>query len=350
MANGQLHPAGNVLPTEQSKSKDPWKRNAVLYEYAKESKPVIKPIPIANWSGKLHEEGPSKVEKLQLQDDMGIEYPATCPNCLANFVRVVAGESFKTEARATSQAFYIIRGSGKSETAFGTVDWQQGDVFIVPGDKPVTHHADKDATEHGGAALYWVHDEPLLKYLGVAPVENRFEPAHWTRQTLEDTVKKLKADPESAKKNRIGVLLGTEQTQSTKTLTHVLWALFNVIPARSVQKPHRHTATALDLAVYAPEGTYTMMARELDADANLVDPVKVPWKTGGVFVTPPGWWHSHHNDSNEDGWVLPMQDAGLFTYQRTLDIRFSPDEVEKIRRHLETGASFEGTEVKLTKD
>ena len=29
--------------------------------------------------------------------------------------------------------------------------------------------------------------------------------------------------------------------------------------------------------------------------------------TGGTFVTPPGWWHSHHNDSDEDAWVLPMQ-------------------------------------------
>ena len=30
-------------------------------------------------------------------------------------------------------------------------------------------------------------------------------------------------------------------------------------------------------------------------------------------MTPPGWWHSHHNDSDEDAWVLPMQDAGLYT-------------------------------------
>lgn len=37
------------------------------------------------------------------------------------------------------------------------------------------------------------------------------------------------------------------------------------------------------------------------------DPVRVEWKVGGVFVTPPGWWHSHHNDSTEDAWVLPLQ-------------------------------------------
>ena len=30
---------------------------------------------------------------------------------------------------------------------------------------------------------------------------------------------------------------------------------------------------------------------------------------------------SHHNDSGEDAWVLPVQDAGLYTYQRTLNIR-----------------------------
>lgn len=46
---------------------------------------------------------------------------------------------------------------------------------------------------------------------------------------------------------------------------------------------------------------------------------------GGVFVTPPGWWHSHHNENDTPAWVLPMQDAGLYTYQRTLDIRFSMD-------------------------
>lgn len=40
--------------------------------------------------------------------------------------------------------------------------------------------------------------------------------------------------------------------------------------------------------------------------------------TGGSFVTPPGWWHSHHNDSDEDAWVLPMQDAGLYTQVRAL--------------------------------
>jgi gentisate 1,2-dioxygenase len=53
------------------------------------------------------------------------------------------------------------------------------------------------------------------------------------------------------------------------------------------------------------------------------DPIRCDWKSGSVFVTPPGWWHSHHNETEKPAWVLPMQDAGLYTYQRTLDIRFA---------------------------
>jgi gentisate 1,2-dioxygenase len=44
---------------------------------------------------------------------------------------------------------------------------------------------------------------------------------------------------------------------------------------------------------------------------------------GGAFVRPPGWWHSHHNESDEDAIVLPVLDAGLHTYMQTLDIQFA---------------------------
>jgi hypothetical protein len=44
---------------------------------------------------------------------------------------------------------------------------------------------------------------------------------------------------------------------------------------------------------------------------------------GASFITPAGYWHSHHNESGEDAHVLPIQDAGLHTYLRTLDILYS---------------------------
>ena len=73
------------------------------------------------------------------------------------------------------------RGDGFSDTSHGKVRWAQGDLFVVPGCEDITHHASKESTEHGGAAFYWITDEPLCKYLGVTPTENRFEPAHFTR-------------------------------------------------------------------------------------------------------------------------------------------------------------------------
>lgn len=60
--------------------------------------------------------GPSRVIPFDLAAQIGVEYAATSPNLLASFVRVLKGESVDTSARATSQAFYVIRGSGESSS------------------------------------------------------------------------------------------------------------------------------------------------------------------------------------------------------------------------------------------
>ena len=76
------------------------------------------------------------------------------------------------------------RGDGYSDTSHGKVRWSQGDVWVFPGDEKISHHASKESTEHGGAAFYWVTDEPLCRYLGVTPSEEKFEPAHFTKEVL----------------------------------------------------------------------------------------------------------------------------------------------------------------------
>jgi gentisate 1,2-dioxygenase len=63
------------------------------------------------------------------------------------------------------------------------------------------------------------------------------------------------------------------------------------------------------------------MGKEIK-DNKIVDPIKMLWKKNHAFVTPPGWWHSHHNESNICARVFPVQDAGLHTYMETLDINF----------------------------
>ncbi|GAB5036849.1 dioxygenase [Nannochloropsis oceanica] len=296
--------------------------DARIYEYVSACNPDMAAIPALAHPPELHESGPTRILHFDLSAHMGVDYQATSPNLLAAYVRVLKDESIETQACATSQAFYVIRGQGKSTSTEHNLQvvYKQGDLFVMPhAAGPILHEAEEDL------ALYWVSDAPLLKYLGVAPNVKTFAPTVYRKDVLEAHVEELRHADGSEHKNRLGILLGNRVTESnTKTLTPTLWSLLNLLPKKTHQPPHRHNSVALDLAVHAaPDGVYTLMGPELGEDGWVKDPIRLDWKTGGSFITPPGWWHSHHNDTDEDAWVLPMQDAGLYTHMRSLDIRFS---------------------------
>jgi len=312
---------------------------------------VMAPIPVLVHPPELHQEGETRVIPFDIDDFLDIQTQCTSPNLMASFVRVCVGESLATSANATSQAFYVIRGEGTTHSAeHGTIGWSTGDLFVVPVTKGELTHSCSAAETHGGAALYWVHDEPLMDYLGVMPSGKKFEPTLFKRERMLAEVREIshRQPPPGIQRNRLGVLLGNKAMAQTKTLTHVLWSLLNSIPAKTVQRAHRHNSVALDLAVAAQPNVYTLMGKEIDANGNIIDPIRCEWIPGGVFVTPPGWWHSHHNESDEVAWVLPMQDAGLYTHQRTLDIRFVEDEIELHKAGKIRGSAFAVTNRQYT--
>jgi gentisate 1,2-dioxygenase len=207
---------------------------------------------------------------------------------MASFLRICVGEELKTKATATSQAFYVIRGSGISNASDnGSIDWSEGDLFVLPAaETDIVHRATSDT------AIYWVSDEPLLRYLGVKPDSKKFKTTLFKKEKMLAEVERIKHQPGAEHRNRMGILLGNKITEdSTKTLTHVLWSLLNVLPPGDAQRPHKHNSVALDLCVSAePEGVYTMMGPELDEQGWVKNPIRCDWKTGAVFVTPPGWW------------------------------------------------------------
>jgi len=45
--------------------------------------------------------------------------------------------------------------------------------------------------------------------------------------------------------------------------------------------------------------------------------------TAGYLLEIFGLWHAHFNESGAPAHLIPIQDAGLQTYLRSLDIRFS---------------------------
>jgi len=288
-----------------------------FFNYTDAANPYMPPIPVEVYNSDLYKSGPTKIINLDLSSKLNIPYPCTSPNLLASFIHILEKEKISTNENATSYCFYIIKGSGSSVCNDNTIKWSKGDLFTIPGYCEIVHNADVESV------IYYINDSPLLKYLGVAPIVYRFDATFFDAKTLIDAVEDI-ALQNNNHSNRLGVLLGTSSTiKTTKTLTHTLWSLLNKLPPKTVQKPHRHNSVALDLAISSPEnGCYTLIGQELDDNNKIKNPIRVDWKTGSVFTTPPGWWHSHHNETDTAAWVLPIQDAGLHTHMRTLDIQF----------------------------
>jgi gentisate 1,2-dioxygenase len=260
---------------------------------------------------------------LDLSRELGISGPATSPALAAHFLRIEAGEGVKAAAPATSSLFYVLSGNGRcergAEAASPAVSlaWQTGDLFVLPAGAAPLLEADTTSV------LYWVNDAPLMQYLGVLPSQPRFEATHYPSAWLLAELKALAADPSSAKSNRLSLLLANRDLPSTRTVTHVLWAMFGMVPAGATQAAHRHQSVALDLIVDCDPGCYTLVGTELNPDGTIRDPRRIDWEAGGAFITPPGHWHAHGNESGRTALLLPIQDAGLHTQLRSLDIRFT---------------------------
>ena len=300
---------------------------ALVFDYRQAVSPVRRglsdPISYHQWGSALHSSGPSAVLPLELSAELGASGPATSPALAAHFIRILAGEGVKAAANATSSLFYVMSGSGRCERSAegsspaSTLSWQQGDLFVLPAGGAPLLHADSTAV------LYWVHDAPLLDYLGVVPNAPRFETTHYPGDWLQRELAALASDPSSASSNRISLLLANQTLPNTRTVTHVLWAMFGMVPAGATQAPHRHQSVALDLIIDCDPGCYTLVGTELNSDGTIRTPRRIDWESGGAFITPPGHWHAHVNSSGRTAYFLPIQDAGLHTYLRSLDIRFS---------------------------
>jgi len=295
---------------------------ARFHDYRYASNPIadgtLGAIPGARFGAELHEQGITRTLPLDNSLILGCPGPATSPGLCANFVHVCPGDTNITDANATSQLFFVMRGSGTTQVTGSTdIPWRAGDLFTLPAKSRATHVAADDA------ALYWVHDEPLLRYLGVEATRQQFAPTLYPHASIMKALEAVLHDPASAKANRLSVLLGHRSFPQTMTITHVLWAMFGLLPVNAVQAPHRHQSVAVDLVVDAKPGCYTLVGRSLDKDGKIKDGERFEWQPHAVFVTPPGLWHSHHNDSGHPAHILPIQDAGLHTYLRTLNLLFS---------------------------
>ncbi|MFZ0408849.1 MAG: cupin [Cyanobium sp.] len=304
-----------------------WQSGIQLFDYRQAANPVraglTEPIAYRQWSPDLHACGPTAILPLDLSEELGCIGPATSPALAAHFLRLLAGEGLKPSANATSSLFYVLRGSGQLQRPASPghpaleLSWASGDLFVLPAGPDPLLQAQAESV------LYWVHDGPLLSYLGVEASQPRFRASHYPSERLESELQNLLADPSAARSNRLSILLAHEDLPASRTVSHTLWAMLGLVPAGAIQPAHRHQSVALDLIVDCDPGCYTLVGKELGEDGMIRDPFRIDWQAGGAFITPPGHWHAHVNESGRTARLLPIQDAGLHTYLRSLDIRFS---------------------------
>jgi gentisate 1,2-dioxygenase len=318
-------PVANVAEYAFEGRFEDWAQDARFFEYTKAADPIgsghTPRIPVARFDADLYRDQPTGVIPLDLSKDLGITTgAATSPALLANFVRIRAGEQIDTSPNATSQLYYVLYGRGMAAVGGRLIRWEKGDFLTLPAGAPAVFYADRDAD--GDAAMYWVHDEPMLRYLGVRATEPRFRPTKFRRADAVAELENIASRPGANSKNRVSVLLANAAQEQTLTVTHVLWAMFGVLPPGQEQRPHRHQSVALDLILDAQPGCYTLLGTRLDDRGEIADPIRVDWQAGGAFTTPPGMWHAHYNESEAPAHLIPVQDAGLHTHLRSLDMQF----------------------------
>jgi len=323
------------------------------YEYESNVNPTLKSVPIVT---KNITECLSGLNFIDNGSVYNVDYKATSPNLLASFIVLDENKgndneghiirfnredvAVEKEINASSHLFYVFNGKcrftlreyvyvrgeeyGELYTEIKDTEFvvEHGEIFICPTfqDLKMINMLADDKTE-----IYYVNDSPLLNYLGAEAEKPKFKPCVYDKKFIQENLQNLS----NPKNNRKGILLSNLDTEKigVNTITPTLWALYNQLPANTKQRPHRHNSVALDLCIActdsANENVYTLMGNELDEEGNIINPTKMYWKDGLMFTTPPGLWHSHHNDGDTDAYVLPIQDAGLLLYQRILGIELN---------------------------
>jgi gentisate 1,2-dioxygenase len=292
-----------------------------VYEYEKNVNPKLQTIPFYEKNINSCDYGISIVDFSNIYKS---SHKSTTPNLLASFIKLEKNDNielnnnqFMVEFNATSHIFYVINGSCtiNIDNNYEKV-LHSGDLLVSPCFNLVKI---KNSSEQE-LQIYYVNDSPLVNYLGSKAEKKIFKASVYSNSFLAQKLNEL-SNPNN---NRKGILLSNKDTDKlgVNTITPVLWALYNELPPKTVQKPHKHNSVALDLCIKCSdsENIYTLIGDKLDENGNIINPQKVLWKEGAMFITPPGLWHSHNNVGDSYAYILPIQDAGLLLYQRILGI------------------------------
>lgn len=251
---------------------------------------------------------PTGLIALDSADVLGNGLQATTPTLLCRYVRLRAGESLRSQWRATGEIFYVMTGAGESSNGGDSIAWRAGDVFCFPGGGETVHRGGP-----GVSVLFAVTDEPLVAYMGLQPgprQDKTFGTTHWPAEEIAARFEAVWNRPITINTTGASVQFTSAELAPSYNTLPTLNCAINTLASGSDQRPHRHNGVAVTLAIEG-EGIHS-----------LIDGQRVDWSTGAAQITPATRLHSHHNHGPRRMRSFVIQDEGLHFYTRTVGFSF----------------------------
>lgn len=252
---------------------------------------------------------PTSLIACDLQHQLACDFPATSPFVLARYARIRAGERLETDFAASGIICYAMIGGGTTEGAGTRIEWNAGDLLVLPGGEKYTHAAGSE-----DAVLWIVTNEPQLAFERLrppAPGDAPTKPVHYTRGEIEKQIKLIYDVGRSQEIAGSALIFSAAEQEATRNILPTLTVAMNTLPGGSVQRPHRHNSIAISLIIKGDRCFSTMDGKRKD------------WSQWATSITPPVTVHSHHNGGNDQAMFLIIQDGGLFYHARAMGFEFA---------------------------
>ena len=256
----------------------------------------------------LRADTPTGLIPCDLSGEMACPFPATSPLMLARYAKIRAAESLQTAFVASGVICYVIQGSGSTTGVSGTVVWNPGDVFILPGGEAFTHAALSDAV------LWIVTNEPQLAFEALRPPADGKAPTdlvHYTGKEIARQLKFLQDVGRNEATAGTALVFSSDRQEANRNVLPTLTLAMNALPPGTSQRAHRHNSAAVMLLIQSND-CYS-----------LLDGKRKNWAPWATTVTPPVSVHSHYNDGDQQAMFLVVQDGGLFYHLRAMGFSFA---------------------------
>ena len=272
---------------------------------------------------------------------------AFAPGTAVSLSVLKPGERTRPIRHNSSQVNFCIRGGGRSTVDGRSIRFEQYDVWNTPPWAVYEHWNDTNALQvrltYSNSALlekmqvHVVDENPKAPAEGAesgggdhARAENPFgtfqltddggylmpyeklispdivahKPLHFPWKQVKAELDKLTALGKSYVGRRL-YLLYNPATGHTNGTTANFFATMCVRPKNIVDKPHRHTASAINY--YFAGSGYSIVGGE-----------RFDWKAGDLMLSAPGWAVHNHASHAEDVYELTIQDSPLNIWMGSL--------------------------------